>query len=314
MMVELIRYFNASYGKIKEPFGDFVLGKTPFISSGETDNGVVGFFDLKPMYKNVISVARTGSIGCSFYHPYSCLINSDCIVLAPKQKLTQEQMLIFVTLLRKNIYRYSYARKVTPDRLLATEVPDNFNYILKNINIKEKIKKLEKSESSKSFSFSDRKWKWFEYKNLFDIQIGASIDLNKLKQSDDGVNYVGRTEDNNGITAKVANDGNFIVYDKNCITVPMVGNELKSSYQSQPFCVSQNIAILRLKVFFLNIFVAGFLNTIIRKDIFRFAYGRTLSLNRLKMLKIKLPINKSGNPDWQFMEDFIKSLPYSGSL
>jgi len=37
-----------------------------------------------------------------------------------------------VTLLRKNIYRYSYARKVTPERLLATEVADSFNHILKN--------------------------------------------------------------------------------------------------------------------------------------------------------------------------------------
>jgi type I restriction enzyme M protein len=57
-----------------------------------------------------------------------------------------------------------------------------------------------------------------------------------------------------------------------------------------------------------------FLNAIIRKDRFRFAYGRTLSLDRLKMLKIKLPIDASGNPDWKFMEEYIKSLPYSAGI
>ena len=29
---------------------------------------------------------------------------------------------------------------------------------------------------------------------------------------------------------------------------------------------------------------------------------------------IKLPVDKDGKPDWQFMEDYIKSLPYSVNL
>jgi len=35
---------------------------------------------------------------------------------------------------------------------------------------------------------------------------------------------------------------------------------------------------------------------------------------RLPFEKIKLPVDKKGNPDWKFMEDYIKSLPYSGSI
>ena len=178
----------------------------------------------------------------------------------------------------------------------------NFNLvqILAQNNIKMKLK-LERFE-------------WFVYEDLFEVRIGKSVDLNKLELNEAGINYVGRTEENNGITAKVINDGSFEVYPGECITVPMVGNELKSSYQIDPFCVSQNIAILRPKNFILNSFVAVFLNTIIRKDRFRFAYGRTLSLDRLKKLKIKLPVDKNSHPDWQFMEDYIKSLPYSAAI
>lgn len=170
------------------------------------------------------------------------------------------------------------------------------------------------SEQGGKINLDLGKFKWFEYDSLFDVNIGKSIDLNKLQESEMGVNYVGRTEENNGVTAIVLNDGTFKTYAGNCITVPMVGNELRSSYQTEPFCVSQNIAILKPKHFTLNPFIAIFLNTIIRKDRFRFAYGRTLSLDRLKMLRIKLPVDKEGNPDWQYMEGYIKSLPYESPL
>ena len=136
-MKEVSEYFSASYGKIKEPFSFLPEGKTPFISSGDTDNGVVGFFDIEPSHKKVISVARTGSVGSAFYHPYSCAINSDCIVLQPKKDFSDEQMFVFVSLLRRNVYRYSYGRKVTPERLLLTKMPDNIKYS-KEINFKKK--------------------------------------------------------------------------------------------------------------------------------------------------------------------------------
>jgi len=34
----------------------------------------------------------------------------------------------------------------------------------------------------------------------------------------------------------------------------------------------------------------------------------------MKKTKIKLPVKKDGSPDWKFMEDYIKSLPYSKNI
>ena len=34
----------------------------------------------------------------------------------------------------------------------------------------------------------------------------------------------------------------------------------------------------------------------------------------MKKSRIKLPVTSSGEPDWQFMEDYIKSLPYSKNI
>ena len=60
---------------------------------------------------------------------------------------------------------------------------------------------------------------------------------------------------------------------------------------------------------FLGDFSCGFL----RKEQCKFDYGRQIRLNDAKKIKIKLPVTKEGNPDWQFMEDYIKSLPYSSN-
>jgi len=35
---------------------------------------------------------------------------------------------------------------------------------------------------------------------------------------------------------------------------------------------------------------------------------------RLETFEIKLPTDNEGNPDWNFMETYIKSLPYSNNL
>lgn len=48
------------------------------------------------------------------------------------------------------------------------------------------------------------------------------------------------------------------------------------------------------------------------------SHGRELIQEKLKIEKIKLPAKQSKEgkykPDWQFMEDYIKSLPYSSNL
>lgn len=310
-MAKVTDYFNAAYGKVKNPFGDFVVGKTPFVSSSDSDNGVVGFFDIKPLYKNVISVARTGSIGSSFYHPYSCTINSDCIVLEPKRRFTQEEMLVFVTLLRKNIYRYSYARKVTPERLLATEIPENFNHILGNINIVEKIVKLSKPKSNKKFSFSDRKWEWFNLGDLFTFEKGER--LTKLDRVEGDTTLITAGESNNGVSEYISFE-NFKDKKKifeNRITVDMFFNVFYHDYK---YFSDDNIHTLVPINFELNKYNSLFLVTMLNKLKYKYAYGRQVRLMRLPLEKIKLPADKNGNPDWEFMEDYIKSLPYSASL
>jgi type I restriction enzyme M protein len=56
-----------------------------------------------------------------------------------------------------------------------------------------------------------------------------------------------------------------------------------------------------------------FFVTIMNLEKYRYNYGRKASQTRMKKILIKLP-EKNGNPDLIFMENYIKSLPYSKSL
>jgi hypothetical protein len=312
-MIEISQFFNASYGKIKEPFGFLPEGATPFISSGDTDNGVAGFFDIPPLYKKVISVARTGSVGSAFYHPYSCTINSDCIVLEPKQEFSDEQMFVFVALLRKNIYRYSYGRKVTPERLLLTKIPNNISYS-KKIDFKKKTANIAKPFSDKHISLKEKEWKWFDYPEAFDLSKGHYNNRPELDPT--GVPFVSATENNNGITDFVTKDGTKLFSGKS-ITVSNDGSIGNAFYQEKDFTCSHSINVIKINKKYsteLNQYIALFLIPLIQKEKFRFNYGFKWRIERMKESKIKLPVDKMGNPDWKFMENYIKSLPYSVSL
>lgn len=61
-----------------------------------------------------------------------------------------------------------------------------------------------------------------------------------------------------------------------------------------------------------------FLTTVIDNERFKFSYGRAVYSSVIDQLIIKLPAIKTANgeyePDWQWMEDYIKGLPYSGAI
>jgi hypothetical protein len=63
----------------------------------------------------------------------------------------------------------------------------------------------------------------------------------------------------------------------------------------------------------MNKYVALFISTIINAEQYRYNYGRKCSQERMRKSHIKLP-SKNGIPDFEFMESYIKSLPYSSSI
>ena len=65
-------------------------------------------------------------------------------------------------------------------------------------------------------------------------------------------------------------------------------------------------------------YIAMYLVTVLQKEDFRYCYGRLFGQDKIKKTKIKLPCklgkNSQFEPDWAYMENYIKSLPYSSAL
>jgi hypothetical protein len=99
----------------------------------------------------------------------------------------------------------------------------------------------------------------------------------------------------------------------NTIGVNRNGSVGEAYYQPVPFCSTEDVHIFTPK-FLMNKYIALFLVTLIRQEKYRFNYGRKWGLDRMRSSKIRLPATKDGNPDWGYMERFIKMLRFSSQL
>ncbi|MDR0809442.1 MAG: hypothetical protein LBE86_10040 [Gemmobacter sp.] len=82
----------------------------------------------------------------------------------------------------------------------------------------------------------------------------------------------------------------------------------KAVYQAEPYRASDDVNVLCPK-FNINAYIALFIRTLIRKEKLRFNHGRKWHLGRMNGAIMRLPADASGDPDWTFIERYIKSLP-----
>lgn len=144
---------------------------------------------------------------------------------------------------------------------------------------------------------SDREWKVFKIKEVFDI-VNLKPEHKVNLKSSDTTPYVTRTEKNNGVE-------NFYkglhIKKGNCITFG--AETAKFYYQEHNFINGNKLYAIYNKS--LNKYTALFLTTLFNNQFLDYGYGFGLTGARFSNKKIKLPtLNK--RPDYNFMEDYIK--------
>lgn len=81
-----------------------------------------------------------------------------------------------------------------------------------------------------------------------------------------------------------------------------------------PFVASSDVTVLEPNKIPFNESIGLFVATVINQENYKWSYGRQIRLSDSKKMRVKLPANKDGRPDWKFMEYYIQSLPYSSNL
>ena len=94
-------------------------GDVPLISCGDTDNGLVDYFEIpaEKRRRRSITVAYNGQPLTTKFHPYDFGTKDDVAVLVPRQPMTDAVLLLVAALLNRMQWRYSYGRKCFKEKL-----------------------------------------------------------------------------------------------------------------------------------------------------------------------------------------------------
>lgn len=151
-----------------------------------------------------------------------------------------------------------------------------------------------------------REWREFRVGELFDIKRPAA--RSKKKYCEGEINYVSSGAFNNGVANKLMPLPNELLDRGGCITVsPLDGS---SFYQEEDFLGrgGSGASILILYNSHLNRNNALFICSVIRSSANGFGYTDLLNGENLKSLTIKLPMDKTGQPDWAYMEEYMRKV------
>ena len=194
-----------------------------------------------------------------------------------------------------------------------------------------------KNKVGQAVDLNTNAWEYFLLKDICSITMGNKMDFSAMSVDEPSVNFVGRSADNNGVAGKVdlvIDDNGTAVkpYKAGCVTVAL-GGSLGSAYlQVEDFYTSQNVSVLEFdeevsdsaKLFITTCIMneckykyfpfGRELNTHIRTD-----FGFTLPIQRTPdgtpIIDVTHKYSKQGHiPDWQWMDKYVKALPYGDRL
>ena len=123
--------------------------------------------------------------------------------------------------------------------------------------------------------------------------------------------YIGAKKNDNGVMKSVSYD-NSLITKGNCIIFICDGQGSVgyANYMNKDFIGSTTLTAGYNPN--LNRYNALFIVTLLDKERYKYSYGRKYGPH-LSNTFIKLP-TKNNEPDWQFMEDYIRSLPYADRI
>lgn len=145
----------------------------------------------------------------------------------------------------------------------------------------------------------NKDWKPFRIEELFTVNKGIYLKNNDILNGNNP--YITATSLNNGISDFIGND---ILFKKDSITIEKIS--LSAYYQPHDFYCSHDVTVIQNQN--LNKYVSLFITSMIKRQGVKYSYGRQAQMNVVKREVIFLPIDDNSNPDWTFMENYIKEL------
>lgn len=300
---------------------DLEDGDTPRVTVSNYNNGITGYYadsDNKNYrtYENFISVSFLGTV---FYQPKKVSLDMKVHCLKPLDyELNVYSAGYIVSIIRKAISNFAYSDQLSSTVLAELEFalpatsdgqPDwdyMESYMKAVMEESEKsLENLKKADDTKHL-IDVSGWGEFQITDLFDMSLPKG-DLQVKKVEDGDIPLITPSNFNNGMLQRISEKSPSTLYDKGSLTVDMFGN---AYFQEEDFFVTAHghVNVLLPKTD-LNVYTGTFLASTIRAMFFdKYGFNEMCTLKVLKAESIKLPITSTGEPDWQYMEDYMKQI------
>lgn len=290
-----------------------------YITRTGENNGCELLADIRDIDSKTIEKGNAISIGDTtatcFYQDEDFITGDHMVVVRADSWLNSYTALYIVAILTNEQYKYSYGRAYLMDRIkdtivkLPTDSDGNPDWQFMEDYMKSLHHKplTTNNKSGQVPALNVQDWKEFRVGDIL------NCDSTTLSIKDDLLDgstpFISRTAENNGVDGFVEIENDKIT-DGNCLTIGAEG--IYAFYQAEPFATGNKVYQMRQPN--MNPYIGLFLATVLNLENYRYSYGRARIMSKLKEEVIKLPIDTNGNPDWQFMEDYIKALPYGDRL
>ncbi|TQI69025.1 restriction endonuclease subunit S [Clostridium sp. KNHs216] len=317
-------FFNIAKGT-RLTKADMKEGTIRFIGASSVNNGITAYIsnDEHLHSKNTITVTYNGSIGEAFYQDERFWASDDVNILYPKFQMNKSIAMFFIPLIKKVGKQYAFIDKWKKEDMEnefikvpvdLTGNPD-FAYMesyMQNLEteVSASLIKLQSARQSRNSNIDISKWKLFHLYDIFEIDSGTKLDKVKMDTSLIEIDFVGRSNFNNGITEKVKKIDGLVPYEPGNLTLALGGAYLGACFvQENQFYTSQNVVVLIPKVK-ISFWAKQFIATAIFKESQNNyqAFIKELNAHIKRDFSIKLPATPEGMPDYDYMATYMKKM------
>ena len=300
---------------------DFVEGKIPLVSSGKENNGIIAFVEdekARLWEKNTLTIDMFGKV---FYQesPYFAVSHGRVNILLPKISMTKG-CLQFIGCAIEKVASQKYAfnemctgTKVLKNNIKLPSTPDgapDWAYMesyMANLETKvaDSLTMLQAAKDAEKKKVDTREWREFRVGELFDAALSKD-DIQPKVIVEGNTPLVSSGKKNNGMIALIDNK-NARLWEANTLTVDMFG---KVFYQEQPYyAVSHgrvNILMPRMPMTKHCMQFIGCAIERVTSD--KYAFSEMCTGTKLLKDVILLPKDKTGQPDWAYMEEYMRKV------
>lgn len=299
-------------------------GETPLVSAKKIDNGYKGFYRVneKDIFEGkciTLNNDGDGGAGLSFYQPSSFALDTHVTALYPKEKMSPKVMLFISSCISKQSVLFGHGRSINTSRLnhltimLPCDKSENPNYAF----MEQYMDEIEKKHLIRykiylnnavvrtqdvDYNREERIWKEFAIEDIFEIKAGVRLTKQDMKRGDKP--FIGATDSNNGVTAFCGNQN--ASEDENVLGVNYNGSVVECFYHPYQSLFSDDVKRFHLKEHDDNKYILLFLKNSILRQQGKYQYGYKFNEPRMKKQLIVLPVNIKGEPDYEYMEEYMR--------